>query len=236
MSSGALIGLVFGGVLLGLVLLLILRWDSTQAPIVEITDQTQKAVWDERADEARKDFGLAATRAAAGKWAASIGLILGALTTVAVVAGPSALMDIGGPEAVVAASLVLCAGSIAAVALLLAALAEQGTPLHVESLDGATFRTETRVRAVRAATQMRYSRGLVVVALVLLTVATGIAWLAALTGEPATKAQSALVVAASGAQCGKLSSAAGTLVLTVAKEPHPIPGDARVTLVDSCPK
>jgi hypothetical protein len=236
MSSAATIGLVLGLVGLALVLLLILKDDAATPETEQIQDPVQLQIWDERAEKAREDFGLADTRAKAGKWAASAAAILGVLTSVAVVAGPNALKDIGGTEAQIAAGLVLAAAGVAAIATLLAALAEQGTPVFEEQLDGSRFRTLTRVRAKKAANQLFASRVLIVLALALIIASAGVAWLTALTGKEESSSQSAIVVAGSGAHCGVLKSVDGRLLLEVGKTTTPVASNARITLVDSCPK
>src|SRR5690349_8897782 len=66
------------------------------------SDEAQE--WDERAAEMRKDYGLSSVSGGASKWAASIAALLGLLSTVAFVAGPKDLADVGGWEAKAAAT------------------------------------------------------------------------------------------------------------------------------------
>lgn len=218
-------------------LIRILRWDAKVPATESINDPTQLQYWTEQANIATQDFGLGATRAAGEKWAASIAGILGFLSAVAFVAGPSSLVeDVGGPAATIAAGLILAAAGVASVATLLAALAEHGTPVAVEDLDGPKYRTLLRTRAARAAEQIRWSRILIVVTLVLMLAATGTAWLTALTSEAEETGQSVLVTSSAGTQCGTLSREEGAVVLQVGEAAEPIPTGATVTPVDSCPE
>jgi hypothetical protein len=70
---------------------------------------------------------------------------------------------------------------------------------------------------------------------VLLLGATGVSWLAALTGGSVDKSRSAIVIGTTGARCGVLTGSAGELALVVNKHSQSIPADAQLTLVDSCP-
>jgi hypothetical protein len=70
----------------------------------------------------------------------------------------------------------------------------------------------------------------------MIVAATGVAWLGALTGKEPVSKQSAVVVSSAGAKCGTLSvTKSGHLLLSVGGTAEAVPGDARVTLVDSCP-
>lgn len=129
MTHTAARGLVVGVIVLGLILLGILLWDRNKPSTGDQLSDTQETKWSEQAEGANKDFGLANERAIAGKWATSAASLLGILSTVAFVVGPSNLVqDVGGDAALLAGSLVLVAAGIAAIATMLAALAEQGTP------------------------------------------------------------------------------------------------------------
>jgi hypothetical protein len=240
MSDGAWIGLVIGGLAVLVAMLGILFWDGRKPADDQIGDPTELARWKEAVDSADLDFGLATTRAAAGKWAASAAAILGILSTVAIVAGPNDLAtDVGGDAAVVAAACVLAAGGVAAIATLLAGLAEQGSPVTGVLTPG-KLRALTRTRAKRAAQQIRLSRILTVAALLLIFTAAGVAWLSVLTGGEPTKPQLAIVSTNSASFCGVLSvssDAAKSLQITVAGgQPITIPGGSRIKLIDACPQ
>ncbi len=238
MSSAALIGLIVGLIALAVVVILIIRSDENVALEEDALDANQQAYWQQKLDEVSQDFGLVATRAAAGKWAASAAAILGVLTTVAVVAGPENLAeDVGGTEAQVAAVLILLAAGVAAIATLLAGLAEQGSPVSEAGMTPGRLRRLTRERAARAAKQIRWSRILTSVALCFIVAAAGVAWLTALTGPSDSSGQSALVVDSGRAHCGKLvRQGDGATALSDGEKSTAIPGGALVTLVEECPK
>jgi hypothetical protein len=131
MSIYLWIGLLVGvGVLLGSFRFVLQRWAATAAGPEPPgwAGSTAAMEWDEKAQDARDDFGLVSVRQVAKGWAASITALLGVFTAVAFIKGPSALTDVGGWEAVVAALLILMAAGVAMVAILLATLAEQGIP------------------------------------------------------------------------------------------------------------
>ena len=160
------------------------------------TNEAQE--WDDKVAAAR-DAEPTELRDTATKWAASIAGLLGILSTVAFVAGRKALAtEVGGTEADIAAWLILAAAAMAAVAVLLATLAGQGSPQWTPDLTGWKFLSLTRKRNALAAAQIRASRYLVVAALLMIVLATGIAWMAALTGEPVPDDQSAIVVTPAG--------------------------------------
>lgn len=239
MSSPALVSLLIGLVVLGIAMAWLLWWDRQQPPDDEINDPSEATFWDQQLSAVTTDFGLEATRAAAGKWAASATTILGILSTVAIVAGPGNLVeDVGGKEAKWAAALVLVAAGVAAVSTLLAGLAEQGTPVKARLTAGG-LRARTRTRAEKARRQVFWSRLLTVVALLCIVTATGVAWLTALTKPASATPQHAVVVSNSGAVCGALSTNVnGEVALTIAgaTAATPIPEYARIKLVDSCPE
>jgi hypothetical protein len=240
MSEAACWALVLGAGALVIVLFLIVWQAGKLTPDSRPNDWDQSLAaqyWQQEADKIR-DYGLDKLRTTGKAWAASIATFLGVLSTVAFVSGPDDLVkDVGGDEAIIAAALILGAAGIAAIALLLATLAEQGTPKHSNELDGWTLKSLTEKRARQAADQIRWSRYLVLVALMMVIGATGIAWLTPLTGkEEAAKAQQAITSGPSGVACGSLSPPANSLTLTVAGgTPEPIEADAHLTLVEKCP-
>jgi hypothetical protein len=240
MDKGALIALVIGAVTLALILYLIVRRTGDVQPDPQPpgwSANTAAQRWDEKAAIAREDFGLPAIRETAKTWGASIAALLGILTTVAFVAGPTDLVkEVGGTEADVAAWLILAAAAVAAIATVLAILAEQGIPKYEDDLNGWVLRSLTQKRADKAAGQLRSSRYLVVLALLLILFATGIAWMTALTGDDAPATQKALVSAPRGLACGTLVDEGGFLALKIGDgEAQRIEGGAAITLVDSCP-
>jgi hypothetical protein len=238
MSNYAWVILAVGVVALGTTFIAILRDNRVAAdlppPGWEGSDAAQE--WDDKAAAASGDFGLQPLRDAAAKWTGSIAALLGILSAVAFVAGPSDLVkDVGGREAEVAGWLILAAAATAATGLMLAIMAGQGDPLWSDDLDGWTYRSLTQKRAQKSITQLRNSRYLVLLSLLLIIVATGIAWMTALTKNDKAVGQNAIVVAAGGATCGTLESHGGSLSLKTNDRSNPIPQDARITLVDACP-
>lgn len=238
MSQTALIGLIVGLVILIVALAIVLLLASVSVGVKPaLWDQTAAAQqWTEKADGAGDDYGLAAVQAVAGKWATSIGSLLGVLTAVAVVAGPSDLLnDVGGTEAQIAAGLVLVAAGLAAVATLLAALAEQGIPKYSGEFTGWVYKSLTEKRARKASDQLKTSRILTVIAFVLIIAATAVAWLTALTGNPPAKTQSAITTSSRGAVCGTLTTENGRLAVITGTTTTGLTGPTAVTLVDNCP-
>jgi hypothetical protein len=123
---------------------------------------------------------------------------------------------------------------VAAVAVTLAIIAEQGVPQWETDLSGWVYKSLTRKRAKQAADYIQASRYLVIAALLLLVLATGISWLAALTGGE-DGGQNAIVAKQSGATCGTLTNHGGVLALKVGDKIQPISESADITPVDSCP-
>ncbi len=235
-STEVLIGVGLA-IVAGAILFIILWLDRRTPPTQSITDSTELQIWTERARRANEDFGLAATRGVGEKWAASIAALLGVLSAVAFVAGPSALVeDVGGQAAAWAAALVLAAAVCAAAATLLAALAEHGTPVFKDNMTGHDYRTLTRVRAKRSAWEILASRILVVITLLLMIAATTIAWTSALTAADEKPGQSALVNGPTSVTCGKIAALNGAVGLKVGEAVAPIPPEATITLVSSCPE
>jgi hypothetical protein len=239
MSDAALWGLIAGLVVVAVAMLKIILWDRSVPEVGDqIDDPEELTYWTQRAQEARDDFGLTTTRETGGKWAASAAAILGVLTTVAIVAGPSDLAaEVGGTEAQIAAALILVAGSVAAIATLLAGLAEQGSPVARISLTAQILRKATRERAQRSAEQIMWSRILTAVALMLILAAAGVAWLTALTGDEEPSQQSALITSATGTMCGTLVTGEnGVISLVRDGAAESIPANSLITLVDECPQ
>jgi hypothetical protein len=237
MSSESVLGLVLGLLVLIGIVSVILYKDRSIPATEQINDPKVSMEWEERAKKAREDFGLEQIRSVSGKWAANVAGLLGVLSTVAFVAGPSALKDdVGGGEAILAAALVLVAAGTAVVATLLGGLAEQGTPVWRESLDGSKYRTLIKTRARRAIRQLYWSRGLTVVALALVILATGVAWMTALTNGEKPSPINVIVTGTPAAHCGELVQVRGTLSVSSEATAFPIPSNAQVVPVDSCPR
>ena len=239
MSETALYVLVAAAALLVLVLVGIVRSAGKLEPGQQ-PDNWEELVaaqyWTQEADRIR-DYGLEKLRATGKAWAASIAALLGVLSTAAFVAGPKDLVkDVGGTEALVAAGLILGAAALSTVALLLATLAEQGAPQYTENLSGWALKSLTEQRATQAANQIRQSRYLVLIALVMIIGATAIAWLTALTGDDAgEKAQKAIVVGSDVVACGTLTQPDGALRLKVGDGAASAISATKITVVTDCP-
>jgi hypothetical protein len=237
MSWYALIFVVAGGIVLAYFLSKALRSTSFEPgdPPSGWNDSDEAQEWDERAAQTRADYGLAAVRAGASKWSASIAALLGILSTVAFVAGPTDLVkDVGGWEAKLAGALILAAAGCALVGLFLAVMAEQGSPKWSDDLTGWKLKSLTRQHADDSAKKFLRSRRLVLVALLLVVLATAIAWAAALTGDKPSS-QSAIVVMSGGAICGTLDTQDSRLTVKSGTTTSQIPENALVTLIASCP-
>ena len=241
MSNSAWWILGIGAGLLGLILLLILRRtrvtpDPAPPDDDPFWESNEAQEWDEKANAMRADFGLKPIRDVAKTWAGSIAALLGILSTVAFVAGPSDLVkDVGGSEAEIAGWLILTAAAVAAIGLTYAIMAEQGYPQWSENLNAWTYRSLTRKRAEKSAEQLRNSRYLVLLALLLIILATGIAWMTALTKDDKAGGQDAIVETRAGVKCGTLTREGDALKVRVGSISHDIAPGAQVTLVDSCP-
>lgn len=240
MSTYAWIVLAIGVVALAVSLFAILSRSTVRASDAppepgSWTGSPLAAAWQERLDTARADFGLADVRSTASKWTGSIAGLLGVLSSVAFVAGPSDLVkDVGGWEAQLAAWIVLAAAALAAAGLAFAVVAEQGSPRWDSEVTAWSYRWEMLQLARRSANSIRNSRYLILGAVVLIVVATGIAWMKALTKPPSSE-QDAIVSFASGAVCGALTTHDdGVVSVTVNGTERPVTG-ARITLVSGCP-
>jgi len=196
-------------------------------------DSDEAQEWDERAAQTRADYGLDSVRTGASKWAASIAALLGILSTVAFVTGPTDLVkEVGGWPAKLAGALVLVAAGCALVGLFYATIAEQGAPQWSDNLTGWELKRRTRHYADESAKKFLRSRQLVLFALLFVVVATGVAWGAALTRD---KSQSAIVLKSGGAVCGTLHTQDGNLNVKAGKKTTRVPKGATVTLIGSCP-
>jgi len=239
MSTYAWVILIVGVVVLAVALFAVVTGGSVSASAAKPepanwANTTEAAVWQERLDLAQADFGLADVRDVASKWTGSIAGLLGVLSSVAFVAGPSDLVkDVGGWEAQLAAWIVLAAAALAAVGLAFAVVAEQGSPKWDPKVDAWSYRWQRKELAKRSADRIRTSRYLILAAVVLIIVATGIAWMKALT-KPSSSEQDAIVSFVSGAVCGPLTTHNGIVSITVNGSERAV-RNARITLVSSCP-
>lgn len=186
--------------------------------------------WNTEAVEA-SHTALKDVRSAAQSWSGSIAGFLGAFGLVAFVKGPEALSDVEDATAAIIIGAVVVAALATSAAVLLAALASQGSPRRVSRLDGWTLKTWHRRRAKTAAGQLRASRLLAVGAALVVLVATALTWISEL-GEDETADEHVIAVLTDGTiTCGKLGdSAAGITV-----DGRRLAGVTHVQPVDTCP-
>lgn len=195
--------------------------------------------WEKEADDSVHK-SLATIRAVAKSWGETVGVVLGVFSIAAFVKGPDAFTEVKGGEAETAALIILLAAVVAAAAVLFAALAAQDAPEQVANLDGWALRKLTHERAARAARRLAISRGLTLLAFLLVLASIGLIWLTALEERDVQNkdAQKAIVTfqGDSPGVCGELQASNG--VLTV-KPPEGnaqvVRGNASVTLVEDCP-
>jgi hypothetical protein len=91
--------------------------------------------WQTEAEEGAH-ASLATVRTTATGWASSVSALLGIFGTVAVIKGPDAFKDIGTPTGWYVLGLFAGATILAGAAVLLAAIAAQGTPQRLDRADG----------------------------------------------------------------------------------------------------
>ena len=227
--------LILGSIALVVILAVIFR--SAAAPAIgQGTDlwygSADGQAWDEKLRDAGSDFGLAGVRGAATAWGASITALLGVFAAVAVIKGPDSLTAVGGWPAQVAAVLILVAAAVAIVAVFLCALAAQGIPVWEDGYDAWKYRGAIRNRAKQATEQLRLSRYLVIVVLLVVAEAMAVSWLAAVY---TTKPIHAMVVRDEGVMCGELSSQGGVVMLHAGDTNMRIRNANQVIIVGGCP-
>jgi hypothetical protein len=174
------------------------------------------AAWQRRAEELQFS-ALPGIRATAERWAATVGSLTGIFTIAAIIKGPSDITAVRGSLgllglhlswSVVAGILVAAALACASTAIVLAAMAAQGTPRRFR-FTGVELRRLYPTETIRAARQLRASRILAVCTIPLLGLATGVIWYATPAERPAA---SVLVTTKTGAiVCGTLRRSDGAL-------------------------
>jgi hypothetical protein len=216
-------------------------WRHTPTPAGEPFASWGKGSDDRRWESEAQDAvhkQLTDVRTAATAWGKAISALLGVFTVVAFIKGPETFNGVKGKEATAAALLVLLAAVLAAGAVLLAALAEQGVPRKLKRFAGWELRHQTQVRAQTAAVQLAWSRILGVGAAIVVLASIGITWIAAQRDASKSEAsQKALVVSDSGVvQCGTLVKQGSGLALKLADGTASTAAGARqVIKVSSCP-
>ncbi len=167
--------------------------------------------WAKRLDDITFD-ALPNTRAAAAKWAATITAVTGVFSIFALVKGRDDLTKLSQGWEIAAGVLVLLATFLALRAIILAALAAEGTPTDVV-VDASNVKQFYRDATVVAGWQLIASRVTAVLAVLVVSVAIGVSWFAPVG---AASPQLRLVSLTSGKTlCGSLSvNTDGTLKLT----------------------
>jgi hypothetical protein len=187
--------------------------------------------------------GLDQVRKAAEKWAATISVLLGLFSTVAFIKGPDTFSDLEADwAAALAASLIVLAVLLAGAAILLAALAAQGTPRWAKKLDGWTLKTYYREQARKARTELAWSRVLAVTAALSIVAGVSVTWFETLGTrgtKPTPSAQSAIITSGAVVRCGALTVAPNGDVLFATTGRTPVPLSnlhvSNVIPVASCP-
>jgi hypothetical protein len=174
------------------------------------------AAWQRRAEELQFS-ALPGIRATAERWAATVGSLTGIFAIAAIIKGPSDITAVrGGLDllglhlswSVAAGILVAAALACASAAVVLAAMAAQGTPRRFR-FTGIELRRLIPRETIQAARQLRASRILAVSAIPLLGLATGIIWYAT---PPGRSGATVLVTTKTGAiVCGTLRRGEGAL-------------------------
>ena len=132
--------------------------------------------WEERAADLAFNE-LPNIRAAAERWVATLGAVIGVFGVVLVVKGPADITKIeNGVLYVLVGVLVAGAAVCALVAIVLGAYAAQGNPRNVERYTGEYIRARYREEVRTAAKQLRRSRRAAIAAVLLLACAIGVTW------------------------------------------------------------
>lgn len=163
------------------------------------------ARWQEAADDAATG-ALGSLRASAEKWSSTLATLLALGGTVFVLKGPATLAEVPNEAwRIVIFIGMAVSGLLAGIAVLLAAMAAQGsTPKLFTNWNGPTLERETTIRTEKAALQLRAARCLGMLAAVVVFVAGAIGVWFGVT--PNASPQSVVVVVKSGAiYCGELA-------------------------------
>ncbi len=192
--------------------------------------------WEDKADQLEFQ-ALTTVRASAEKWGASLAAILGLFGTITLVKGRSDITQLTQGFQVAVAVLLLFAFLAAAVAVYQAAVAAQGSPRKVHWPGGGELRRWELKRAEEAKDQLKASRMLTFVAVVLVLAAIALTWFG--KAKP-TATGAAVIVSASGAapRCGTLAAAPGGSLGLRGSDGNVVPfaPGANLVVVSGCPK
>lgn len=134
-----------------------------EQPPSDMPPPPDSAKWDQAAEQFRIDL-LSKVQASAAVWSGAIATLLGLFGSVALVAGPADISKIGGPTKAVVVVLTLLAGLTAAIALVLAAIAQQLPSVHSNNWNGAAYQAYVIGNADAVASKARVARILGVIA------------------------------------------------------------------------
>jgi hypothetical protein len=190
----------------------------------------QEHEWAKRAADLRFN-ALDRLRGRAEKWAGSITAITGAVGAVSLIKGRESIVDLTRPYEIGVTVLLAIAFLLSLRAILLAALAAQGSPAWIDESAAAVlafFEQET----VEAAEMISYSRVLATLAALVAAAAVGLTWLAPTADAPPPNR---LVVTSRGTVlCGVLTLGDGRSA-TVGSNSTPVNEIVSVTNVAECP-
>jgi hypothetical protein len=173
---------------------------SEPAPPPPPLDQSE---WDSAATQWAVG-SLDRIRSSAEKWVGTVSTLVGVFGTVVIFAGPTAFSELQPPAARYAVFILLAVASLAAgAAILLGALAAQGSSKLVDNWGGATFASYTLTQGNAAAVKLVWSRwlGSIAAAIVL---AAGLAGVFLGLGDKPSAPTSVIVITDHGAYCGAL--------------------------------
>lgn len=159
--------------------------------------------------------GLAGIRGSAEKWSASIAALTGVFGIVGLIEGRKTISELDRSWEIVVGCLAAAALLLALRGILLAALAAQGSPSTIEAT-AAKLRRFYENEAFEAADLLRYSRVLVVVAVLFAGAAVGVTWFGP---EHAAAPQKKLVVTDGGYLCGTLQLDGANAIVGSARVP-----------------
>jgi hypothetical protein len=133
------------------------------APPPDIPPPPDQAKWDDAAEQFQLDL-LSKVQASAAVWSGAIGTLLGLFGSVALVTGPTDISKFGPGLKVAIIVLTLIAGVCAAVALVLASIAQQLPSVHSANWNGTVYRAYIVRTAETARQQLNLPRILGIVA------------------------------------------------------------------------
>lgn len=218
---------------------LLLQFESTEVVPITYGPATPGDIEAERKAQMTASEPLTNVRAAATKWAETIGALTGLIGFGAVLKDPDDIADMLLLWKFFFAVFVLLAVIFAGRAIMLAALAGQGKPSDNFLFTGKRLKEKDLSEARLAAEQLNYSRKSTIYALICLILAVGITWFAPQEASD-PKPPKALITFTSGAPvCGDLAlSAKGELEVKSGDTPLVVSDGnvSSVNVVAACPK